>query len=196
MPIEAAGTTARVAERAIGDLQARAADESVRQVLGQIHLSASLVCAVAGRPDTADSHLAEARREAVTLGEPADGIGFNLCGFGPINIALWQMCVGIERGEYGRVIELARTFTPGPLKIANRHQSYWMSLGRALAHSGKTDREALIAFMHAERAAPVPFALNSRTRDAVVSMVYRANRRSVSADLRVMARHLGVDVAV
>jgi hypothetical protein len=83
---------------------------------------------------------------------------------------------------------------PDALRIANRHQAYWLSYGRALAHSGKTDSKALVAFMHAERAAPTPFSVNPVARDAVASMVYRARRRSVSEDLRTMARRLGVEV--
>jgi hypothetical protein len=165
-------------------------------MLGQMHLSASMACAVDGRPDDAAAHLAAARDEAQTLGDPADGAGFNLCGFGPTNLALWQMSVDVELGDFGKVIESAQSFTPAPLRVANRHQAYWMAYGRALTHSGQTDRQALIAFMHAERSAPLAFSLNPMARDAVVSMVHRARRRSVSDDLRVIARRLGVDVAV
>jgi transcriptional regulator with XRE-family HTH domain len=196
MPIESAATTSRVAERALPVLQAGAADVSVRQMLGQMHLTASMACAVDGRPGDAQAHLDAARAEARTLGDPADGRGFNLCGFGPTNLALWRMTVAVELGEYGEVLELARTVSPTPLRIANRHQTFWMSAGRALAHSGRTDREALVAFMHAERSAPLAFSLNPMARDAITAMVHRARRRSVSDDLRVMAHRLGVDVAV
>ena len=64
-----------------------------------------------------------------------------------------------------------------------------------MAHSGKTDREALAAFTQAERVAPTPFSLNPMARDTVISMVYRARRRSVSEELRTMARRLGVEIA-
>jgi transcriptional regulator with XRE-family HTH domain len=196
MPIEAAGTTARIADRSLSELQAKAADTSVRQMLGQMHLSASMAYAVDGDTDRATDHLNAAEAEAVTLGDPHDGAGFNLCSFGPTNLALWHMSVDVELGEFGRVLAVAKKITPDPLVVANRHQSYWMSYGRALAHSGKTDREALIAFMRAERVAPTPFAMNPMIRDSVVAMVYRAHRRSVSDDLRIIARRLGVDVAV
>jgi len=195
LPIEAAPTTSRVADKALNALQDKASDTDVRQMLGQLHLSASLVCAVDRRPDDAAAHLAEAHREAATLGDPDDGIGFNVLAFGPTNLGLWRLAVETELGEYGRVIELARRIEPRRLKVANRHQSYWLHLGRALAHSGKTDREALVAFMNAERAAPVPFGLNPMARDTVVSMVHRARHRSVSDDLRMLARRLGVEVA-
>lgn len=194
MPIEAAGTTSRIAGRTADELQGTADDERVRQMYGQMHLSASMACAVDGRPDDAGAHLAEARSEAASLGDPEDGFGFNGCGFGPTNLGLWDMTVAVELGDYGRAIELSRTVRPDPLKMANRHQAYWMTCGRALAHSGRTDREALAAFMQAERAAPLAFSLDPTARDTVVSMVYRARRRSVSAELRTMARRLGVEV--
>jgi transcriptional regulator with XRE-family HTH domain len=196
MPIESAATTSHLAERSLTELQRGAADVAVRQMLGQLHLSASLACAVDGRPADAAAHLDEAEAEAVTLGDPADGTGFNLCAFGPTNLGLWRMNVAIELGEYDEVLALSKKVSPGPLQVANRHQSYWLSLGRALAHSGKTDREALVAFMSAERAAPVPFCLNPGVQDSIVAMVHRARRRSVSDELRIMARRVGIDADV
>lgn len=196
LPIESAPIAARTAGRALVDLQAAAAQPEVRQMLGQLHLSAAMSSAVDQRADLAAAHLAEAEREAATLGDPQDGEGFNLSCFGPTNVNLWRMSVANELAEYGRVIELARRVRPDGLRIANRHQSYWLTLGRALAHSGRHDREALVAFVNAERAAPVPFALNPMAREAVVAMVYRAKRRSVSEGLRILARRVGVNVAV
>src|SRR5262249_59342639 len=56
LPIEAAPTTSRVADKAIAALQKDASDVNVRQMLGQLHLSASLVCAVDQRPYDAAPH--------------------------------------------------------------------------------------------------------------------------------------------
>lgn len=195
MPIEAAATTSRVADRALRDLQAAAADPRARQMLGQMHLSASLACAVDQRPDDAAAHLRAAEDEARTLGDPVDGCGFNLSAFGPTNIGLWKMSVATELGEHGKVVELGRSITPGSLRVANRHQAYWMSLGRALASSGKTDPQARAAFLRAEQAAPVPFSVNPLARDAVASMVTRAREAAVPPDLRILATRLGIDVA-
>ena len=108
LPIESAPLAARVADRSLAELQAHAADVRVRQTLGQLHLSAAFTLTVSGRPDDARAHLAEARGEAATLGDPPDGAGFNGCGFGPTNVGLWEMSIAAERGESGRVIELSR----------------------------------------------------------------------------------------
>jgi transcriptional regulator with XRE-family HTH domain len=195
LPLEAAGLKSRVAARSLTDLQAHAADPRARQMLGQLHLSASLACAVDERPDAAAAHLHEADREARSLGDPGDGVGFNLSAFGPTNLGLWRMTVAGELGEHGRVIELARALNPGRLKVADRHYSYWLTYGAALAHSSRHDAEALAAFMHAERSAPVPFSVSQLARTAVSGMVRRASRRGVPNDLRIIAKRLGIQVS-
>jgi transcriptional regulator with XRE-family HTH domain len=197
LPIEAAasGTTGRVADRALAEMQRGATDPAVRQVLGQLHMSASLANAVSGHEDDAQAHLRAADQEAVTLGDPPNGLGFNNHAFGPTNVGLWKMAVAAEAGEYGRVVELSKQVNPGPLRVVDRHQSYWIDLGRALAHSGKTDQEAVVAFMRAERIAPVPFAVNPLVRDAISAMVHRNRRRSMPDNLRILARRVGVHIA-
>ncbi|MEU2612218.1 helix-turn-helix domain-containing protein [Micromonospora sp. NPDC007271] len=195
LPIEAAPLAARAADRSLAELQGAAADERVRQMLGQLHLSAALASTVSGRPDIARDHLAEAAREAATIGDPPDGAGFNGCGFGPTNVGLWEMSIAAELGEPGRVIELSRTVRPQVLAASIRQMSYWLDLGRALAESGRRDAEALAAFVRAEQAAPVPFALNPLVQSAVVAMARRAKRRAVPAELRLLAGRLGISLA-
>jgi transcriptional regulator with XRE-family HTH domain len=195
MPIEAAATAGRVTDRAVSELQAGAANPDARQVLGQLHLAASLACATDQRPDDAAAHLQAAEEEARTLGDPEDGLGFNFSSFGPTNIGLWRMTIAAELGEYGRVIELADRVSPAPLRMANRHQAYWLDYGRALARSGRSDAQARAAFLRAEQAAPVPFGVNPMAHDAVLAMVNRARRGAVPKDLRVLAVRLGIDVA-
>jgi hypothetical protein len=197
LPLEAARTAGNVANAAVNDLQAAAGgSEAARQMLGQMHLSASFVAAVDGDTQTAAAHMDAAEAEARTLGDPEDGAGFNRSCVGPTNVGLWRMSVAAELGEYGHVVEMARTVNPGPLRMANRRQAYWMTLGTALAHSGRTDKEALIAFMRAERAAPTLFALNPLARESIALMARRARRRSISEDLRILSRRLGIETDV
>lgn len=195
LPIESAPVAARAADRSLAELQADAADERVRQMLGQLHLSAALTSAVSGRLDVTRDHLAEAAREAATLGDPADGAGFNGCGFGPTNVGLWEMSIAAEQGESGRVIELSRTVRPQVLMASIRQQSYWLDLGRALADGGRRDVGALAAFVQAEQAAPIPFAINPLARDAVVTLAQRAQRRAIPDDLRLLAGRIGINLA-
>ncbi|MDG4796554.1 helix-turn-helix transcriptional regulator [Micromonospora sp. WMMD1082] len=195
LPIEAASLAAKAADRSLIELQSDAADVRVRQMLGQLHLSAALTSTVEGRTDVARDHLAEATREASSLGDPVDGGGFNGCGFGPTNVGLWKMSIAAEQGEMGRVIELSRTIRPRVLAAANRQMAYWLDLGRSLADSGRRDAEALGAFVQAERVAPTPFALNPLARDAVVTLAQRARRRAISDDLRRIAGRMGISLA-
>ncbi|MGW4681536.1 helix-turn-helix domain-containing protein [Micromonospora taraxaci] len=195
LPIESALVAARAADRSLAELQADAADERVRQMLGQLHLSAALTSAVSGRLDVTRDHLTEAAREAATLGDPADGAGFNGCGFGPTNVGLWEMSIAAEQGESGRVVELSRTVRPQVLAASIRQQSYWLDLGRALADGGRRDVEALAAFVQAERAAPIPFAINPLARNAVVTLAQRAQRRAIPDELRLLAGRIGINLA-
>ncbi|MFG1800752.1 helix-turn-helix domain-containing protein [Micromonospora carbonacea] len=192
LPVEAAGVAARAAGRTMTDLQPHATDRDVRQVLGQLHLAAALRSAVDGQTSTAADHLSEAEREAATLGDPPPDGGFNTMCFGPTNVVLWRMAIAGESGDHAEVIDLARTVNVDALPIANRRQAYWMDLGRALAQSGRKDREAEVAFTRAEHIAPSLFILNPLARDAVSAMVRRTRRRAVSKELRVLARRLGI----
>jgi transcriptional regulator with XRE-family HTH domain len=132
MPLEAASTSRRIAVQSLSDLQAKAADVEVRQMLGQLHLSASMWAAVEGRISDSAAHLVAAMAEAETLGDPVDGTGFNVLGFGPTNVRLWQMNVAVEMADYGKAIELAQDFKPTALKAVDRQQAYWLAYARAL----------------------------------------------------------------
>ncbi|SCL23649.1 Transcriptional regulator, contains XRE-family HTH domain [Micromonospora pallida] len=195
LPIESASLAARAADRSLTELHAGAGDERVRQMLGQLHLSAALTSTVGGRPDVGRDHLTEAARAAASLGDPPDGAGFNGCGFGPTNVQLWEMSIAAELGESGRVIELSRAVRPQVLAASIRQQSYWLDLGRALADGGRRDAEALAAFVQAERAAPAPFALNPLAHDAVLAIAHRAKRRAIPDDLRLLAGRMGINLA-
>jgi transcriptional regulator with XRE-family HTH domain len=192
LPVEAAAVASKVSQRSLTELQRVAAEPEARQMLGQIHLSAALASATAKRVDEAQAHLAAAESEALSLGEPCDGVGFFGSFFGPLNVHLWKMTLLTELGEHRRVLELAEGVPVDSIPIANRRQSYHMDRGRALAHSGKQDKEALIALAQAERAAPAPFRLNPMTRDVVSTMITRAKRKAVAEDLAAMATRLGI----
>lgn len=191
LPMEAAAASKRVGERSLVDLQRTASDPRARQMLGQVHLSAALASAVSRDVRTSEAHLQEAEREAATLGDP-DGTGFNLSYFGPTNIRLWRMTLLSELGEYDRALEIARDLRVDDIPIANRRQNYHMTLGRALAHSGRADKLALVSLAQAERAAPASFRLNPLTRDIVSAMITRAKRKAVAEDLAAMAARLGI----
>lgn len=192
LPMEAAIAARKVGEQGLADLQRAAADPNTRQMLGQVHLSGALSSAVSRKPLDVEAHLREAEREAESLGGDPDGCGFNLSFFGPTNIRLWKMTIFSELGDYGKAMDLARDLPVDAIPIANRRQSYHMTLGRALAHNGKADKRALVELALAERAAPASFRLNPLTRDIVSAMINRAKRKAVAEDLAAMAHRLGI----
>lgn len=194
LPMEAPALAARAAGRALSEMQAVAGDPRARQMLGQLHLSAALSSAVSGADDDARAHLAEAAKEAGTLGDPADGVGFAALGFGPTNVDLWRMTLALESGESGRVVELAAAFDPRALRLADRHAAYWTTYGRALAHSGKNDPQALAALTRAEHATPAAFARSQPVRDTLVALTYRAQRRGITPPLLTLNRRAGIDM--
>lgn len=197
LPIEHAALTGRATDRAVAELQAEAASEDVRRMLGQVHLVAALAYATdRQRPgdgaDDAAAQLAEADREAASLGDPADGAGFAGTGFGPTNARLWRMAIDLEFGEWGRVVEASDQIRPDPLRAKIRHQFYWLARGRALTEL-RRDGEAMGCFQQAEMVAPTTFALDPIAQSTVQAMVYRARRRAVPAELRILARRLGIE---
>ncbi len=195
MPPEASATAARTADRTIAELQADAADPDVRQVLGQMHLSAAYTNAVAGRPADTDAHLAAADAEAATLGDPVDGIGFHAMSFGPTNIALWRLGIAIEVGDYDRALHLSKVDL-SPLRCATRHFRYHLDVGRVYAASNRrnADVDARHALIRAERASPLTFAVNPLAREVITTMATRARRSAVPSDLRMLAGRVGVNL--
>ncbi|MGA8113767.1 MAG: helix-turn-helix transcriptional regulator [Actinocatenispora sp.] len=188
------GATTNIATRAAIELQPHLASPDARAVYGMLHLGTALAAATARREADAYAHLDEAAREAESLGEPADGAGFNAMNFGPTNVALWRMTLTNELAEPGRTAELARDVAPGRLRSVNRTAAYWVDLGRALvAHGrGRRDREALTCFLNAERAAPQFTRASAVVKDQVLAMTRRARLRSESDDIRSLATAVGL----
>src|SRR6266545_867467 len=191
MPTEASTVIAAQARTTYEELQPKAADPAARRGYGALHLSAALAEAQAGRTDQIDDHLEEARREAVTLGEPAKPGGLSMS-FGPTNVGLWRMGSALELGEYHRVIEIARTVNPEALPHANRQCSYWLDYGRALSHIPGREHQAIAALARAETKAPQYMKILPSARNTVASMITRARRKAVADDLRKLADRIGL----
>ncbi len=191
MPAEAHRVIEAQARAVYEELQPRAGDPVARRGYGAMHLSSALACAQRGRPDLVADHLAEARAQAVTLGEPPHPGGLSM-GFGPTNVGLWAMASALEAGEYRRVVEIAHTIHPVDLPHANRQSSYWLDLGRALSHIPGRDRDAISAFATAESLAPQYMRALPAARNAVAALIGRARQRALADDLRRLADRMGL----
>ncbi len=125
---------------------------------------------------TTRTHLAEAEGIAARIGE-CNGLQMH---FGPTNIAVWRLGVGIELGEGGRAYELA---TRMPLDVAalnsqERSAALHFDLARALVQDGSNrDAEAIRHLDTADRIAPTRIRNDQIARDLVVTLNRRAPRR-------------------
>ncbi|MGH3912574.1 MAG: helix-turn-helix domain-containing protein [Pseudonocardiaceae bacterium] len=179
MRLTARGRASRVLTAGIDELgsaRLRSDDTLSAEGLGFVHL-ASAQCAARGqRHDDAQAHLAEAGEIAARIGE-CNGMRMH---FGPTNVALWQLAIGVELGEGGRAYELA---TRSPLDVAtlnsqDRSAALHFDLARALMQDGaKHDTEAIRHLDTADRLAPVRLRNDPIARDLVIMLDRRAPRR-------------------
>jgi hypothetical protein len=107
------------------------------------------------------------------------------------------MSVAAELGEPGQVVEQARGFRPTALRHAGRHYYYWRDLGRAFTYN-RSGHDAEASLLRAEHADPTRFVVDPTARDAVETLVDRAQRRrrqSIPEGLRTLTRRLKIDIA-
>ncbi|MGQ0777631.1 MAG: helix-turn-helix domain-containing protein [Pseudonocardiales bacterium] len=178
--LNARGGASRVLTTGIDELASsvrlRSEDTLPAEGLGFAHL-ASAQCAARGkRRDDAQAHLAEAREIATRIGE-CNGMRMH---FGPTNVAVWQLAIGVELDEGGRAYEVA---TRMPLDMAalnsqDRSASLHFDLARALVQDGPNrDAEAIRHLDTADRLAPVRLRNDPIARDLVNVLHRRATRR-------------------
>jgi transcriptional regulator with XRE-family HTH domain len=183
-------TGARPRERALA-IVTRGAEELSRhpttddgaEVLGMLHLVASLAHTVAGRPGLAGDRMQEALALAAHTG---DGNAFGLC-FGPTNVGAWRVALAVEQGEGGAVAELAAQVNEAMLPPFRR-ASMLTDLGRGLARERGRHEEAIQVLLRAEALAPHQVHGDPFAREAVAALLTTAG----SAKLRSLARRVGV----
>ncbi|MGH3853293.1 MAG: helix-turn-helix domain-containing protein [Pseudonocardiaceae bacterium] len=114
----ARGRASRVLTAGIDELgrsaHLRDGDTFPAEMLGFAHLVQAQFAARDKQNDDAYANLAEAEGIAARIGE-CNG---NLQHFGPTNVAVWRLAMGIELGEGGRAYEVA---TRKPLDVAALH---------------------------------------------------------------------------
>jgi transcriptional regulator with XRE-family HTH domain len=176
----ARGRACRVLTTGINELgrsvQLGGGDTLSAEMLGFLHLSSAQCAARDQRADDARAHLNEAAAIAERIGEH-NGLRLH---FGPTNVAVWRLGIGIELGESARAYEEA---TRTPLDVAalgsqERTAALHFDLARALAQDGAHDREAIRHLDTADRLTP------NRTRNdplarELLDILHRRARRQV-----------------
>ena len=178
----------RVAEQAADAAAASLSHPQVMPVYGILHLTAALAAAPSRDPRDIDAHIAEAADIARRTGETST---FRLH-FGPTNVAVWRVSIAVERGDGGKVTELARGVDTTVLPSRRRRAHFYADLGRGLTQSRGKDREALAMFREAEKLAPEQIRTNPLVREAVAVMLQRARSTAGGRDLRGLAYRMGV----
>ncbi|MGH4020536.1 MAG: helix-turn-helix domain-containing protein [Pseudonocardiaceae bacterium] len=153
----------------------RSGDTLPAEMAGMMHLTHAQTAA-RDRSDDAHAHLAEAASLADRIGE-RNGMRQH---FGPTNVAVWRLSVGIELGEGGRAYEdLTRAqLDVATLGSAERSSSLHLDLARALVQDGPDrDGEAIRHLDTADRLAPQRIRLDPMARDLLAGLHKRARRR-------------------
>ncbi|MGH3807400.1 MAG: helix-turn-helix domain-containing protein [Pseudonocardiaceae bacterium] len=147
------------------------------EMLGFLHLSAAQCAARGKRHDDALGHLDEAAVIATRIGN-CNGLHMH---FGPTNVAVWRLGIGVELDEGGRAYEEA---TRNPLDVAalgsqERSSALHFDLARALVQDGANrDAEAIRHLDTADRLSPTRFRNDPIARD-LVAVLHRRARRQV-----------------
>ena len=175
----ARGRASRVITSGINELersaQLRSEDTLCAEMLGFAHLVQAQRAARDKQHDNARTHLDEAEKIAARIGE-CNGMRMH---FGPTNVAVWRLGIGIELGEGGRVYRDA-TRTPLDMAALNsqeRSSALHFDLARALVQDGAhRDAEAIRHLDTADRLAPTRIRNDPIARDLLRILDQRARR--------------------
>jgi hypothetical protein len=159
---------------------------------GMLHLTCALNAAALRRPDESTDHQAEAADVAARVGI---GTNFGHQCFGLPNVGFWRVTLALERGEGGKVGELARDIDPTAVASASRRAGFYTDLGRGLATERSRRDDAVSALLTAERLAPQRVRANPFAREAVADLLRRVRRdTAIGRELRGMAYRMGIGV--
>ena len=183
--------TLAAGERVADELEPQLRDPLGLQVLGMLTLTTSLAAASLQRSDRASHWLTEAARIATRV---PDNPTRNWQSFSATNVNIWQITVGVERGESGSgILELARNVTLDRLDPkATRRASFMADVGRGLSRDQKTQVEAVHWLRQAEEAAPQRIRNSAPVRETVAYLLNRARAAAGGRELRGMAARMGL----
>ena len=178
------------AEAAADDLESHARAPLGMHVLGILTLHAALAAAVVQRPHVIDHWLAEAGKLADRVSDDVTG---NWQSFSQTNVRIWNVAIGVERGEGGgNVLELAQEVDQSKISYRTRKASFLAEVGRGLAREPRMRGDAVRWLRRAEDAGPQDIRNNAAVRETVAYLLNRARADAGGRELRGMAARMGV----
>lgn len=175
-----------VIDQTLASVTAQAATPQLLSAIGTTHLVGAMVSARTHDRRTAQDHLARAEKAAAALG--ADG---NLLwtAFGPTNVAIHQVAVAAELGDYQRAADLGQQVDASPMPM-ERQVRHRLEVARAL-HFQRRQPDALALVLDAEVRAPEQVRRHFMTHTLLHEWV-RSRRVTPSPELHGLARRTGV----
>jgi len=149
---------------------------AAREAYGFAQLGSALIAARSGRADTAHEHLEEASRIASHTGD----LNSLLMHFGPTNVAVWRLAIGVELQEAGKAYERATTanIDTALLGSADRISALHFDLARALAQEGgPRDIDAIRHLDIADQTSPQRMRHDPIAREVVRELDIRARKK-------------------
>jgi transcriptional regulator with XRE-family HTH domain len=154
--------------------------------IGTTHLVGAMVSARSRERRAAEDHLSRAHRAAARLG--ADG-NHLWTAFGPTNVAIHEVAVAAELGDYQRAAVLGQQIdvSPMPMERQVRHR---LEVARAL-HFQRKQPDALALVLDAETRAPEQVRRHYMTHSLLHEWV-RSRRVPATPELDGLARRAGI----
>ncbi|HET9875287.1 MAG TPA: helix-turn-helix domain-containing protein, partial [Mycobacterium sp.] len=115
------------ADRAADALSAHLDVDGALPMLGMLHMSYAMSARGDHRESDSGHRLAEASSLAARTGET---MTLDM-GFGPTNLAIWQITIETDGGDPGRAVEISSKTTPAALPMPSRQATFHSDVARA-----------------------------------------------------------------
>jgi hypothetical protein len=150
------------------------------EAYGLLHLTAAMNAARLGDSHEAHAHLDHAAELAARTGE-RNGLGQH---FGPSNVAVWRVSIGVELEEGASVEDQASAGIDfETLGSADRVAMFHVDMARALAQEGGArDWDATRHLDRADRVAPLRIRFDPIARELLAELHNRARARTWELD--------------
>jgi hypothetical protein len=182
------GDAAAVLSTAIGATSQGCMSPPHVSARGALHLLAAVVAARLGDSSEARAHLDESERLAALL---ADDANLLWTAFNAANVRLHELAVAVSLGEPGRAVVIGESVDTGalPAALAGRRAQCHVDMASAHAMTGRTDAEAVLHLLEAERIAPEAVRVGHAARAVIAALLVRPRH---AAGLLALAERAGV----